>query len=144
MRETTRPNRPRSPKLLAVAVSGLFFSGPLLGLDCEIACARSAARGALAQDASPFAGHCAPHGDASSRRSSGAPATQDGCGHHADSAIVKRAAEGAESGCKISIMAGSLPAPNQSASDPYSILSTPAAPGARPRPAATRPRTLRL
>lgn len=144
MRETTRPTRPRSLTLLAVAVSGLVFTVPLLGLNCEMACARIAARAATAEDAPPPAEHCAAHGDASPGRPSGAPATPDGCGHHADSAVVKRAAEGAVSGCKISILAGSLPAPIQSASDRYSVSSAPTVPGATPRPAAARPRILRL
>jgi hypothetical protein len=139
----TRPNRSRSLELLAVAVSGLLFTGPLLGLNCEIACAGNAARAASAEDRAPAAEHCAPHGDSSRGRPAGAPPASDECGHHGDSFVVQRAAKMA-AGCKISILSGSVSVPTRFAFDPYTISSTPTAPGATPPTAAARPRILRL
>lgn len=139
----TRLNRSRSLELLAVAVSGLLLTGPLLGLNCEIACAGNAAHAASAETTPPAAEHCAPHGDASPGGPSGIPPASDDCGHHGDSFVVKRANEMA-AGCKISILSGSVPVPTRFAFDPYSISFTPTSPGGTPAPAAARPRILRL
>jgi hypothetical protein len=139
----TRPSRSRSLELLAVAVSMLLFTAPLLGLNCEIACAGSVARATRAVATTPAAQHCAPHGDSSPGRPSGAPPTSHECGHHGNSFVVKRGNESA-AGYKVSIPSGSVPFPTQFAFDPYSISSTPTVPGVAPPPAAPRPRILRL
>jgi hypothetical protein len=77
---------------LAILVAGLTVALPVLGLDCEMACA-GMGRGAP-PDALPPA-HCPAHQDSRGSGPADAPSHPDRCGHHEDSPAVKIAVEGA-------------------------------------------------
>lgn len=141
--EMKHRNEPRAFKTLAIALSALVLALPLLGLNCEMACARGGARTATSEGPAP-AQHCPAHSGSSPNLPSNAPQSSDTCGHHADPATVKKAVEGAGPVYKVSIVgaAPSASAENafcRSASDTYF-----SAPGSTPRPPAALPRVLRL
>ena len=78
------------PNALAILIAGLVVALPLVGLDCEMACAGTA-RGAASSHALP-PGHCPAHeASGTAPDSSRIP---ESCGHHADFAAVKKAGEG--------------------------------------------------
>jgi hypothetical protein len=77
---------------LAILVAGLIVALPVLGLDCEMACA------GMGRGASPAAlppAHCPAHQDSRGSGPADAPSNPDRCGHHEDSPAVKVAVEGA-------------------------------------------------
>src|SRR5262245_38036793 len=87
---STRLKRWLSSRLLAASVGVLVLATPLLGWNCEIACARDVTRTARVDGERPPAEHCASHRDGSSGRTSGSPANPDRCGHRADFVAVKK------------------------------------------------------
>jgi len=81
---------------VVITLTAFLPALPLLGLNCEMACAQSASRAADTQQ-EPAAGHCATHGDSAPAQPSKSP-TPDGCGHHANMAAVKKTVERAQKG----------------------------------------------
>jgi hypothetical protein len=110
-----RPNVLTRPDFLwvirpaVIALTALLPALPLLGLNCEMACARNASQ-AVDTEREPAAGHCATHGDAAPAQPS-KPPTPDGCGHHADMAAVKKTLERAQKGLTGLSVDVALPAP---------------------------------
>ncbi len=130
-------------KALAFAVSGLILALPLLGLNCELACARVAAR--ASKKAGPAsAQHCPAHDGAVPTGSSSAPTAPDSCGHHGDSAALKKGIEAADQGSRLSTVTAATPACASYAFDRSSALVDSAAQSITPRPPAGLPRVLRL
>lgn len=132
-------------RLPAIALTGLIFALPLLGLNCEMACARGGA-GAGAAGSPAQAEHCPAHDGTAPARSSGSPtpAVPDGCGHHGDTAALKKGIEGAEQGSRHSIVHAVLPASAVCAFDRFSVSIDSAASSITPRSPAALPRVLRL
>jgi hypothetical protein len=77
----------------AILVVGLIVALPVLGLNCEMACAGMGPK-AAAPDALPPA-HCPTHQDSRGSGPPAAPGNSDRCGHHEDSPAMKMAVEGA-------------------------------------------------
>jgi len=141
---TTRLKSSTSVRLLAVVVGVLVFALPLLGLNCEVACARGAARAATAKGSQAPAEQCASHKDAAHGRPSGDPPVPDRCGHHSESVAVKRVPDDAASGFKTPMPAGLVHTPKACAFDQSADSSALAERAAGPRPAVARSSVLRL
>jgi hypothetical protein len=91
----------------AILVVGLMVALPVLGLDCEMACA-GGGRGAASTDAVPPA-HCPAHEDSRGSGPANAPSNPDRCSHHEDSPAVKITVEGAGTRLAASIVANIPP-----------------------------------
>ena len=121
---------------LVVVLTGLILALPLLGLDCEMACARSDT------DRGPVSNHCAAH-DSAPAGSSQAPA-RAGCGHHAHSAVLKQASEGAQRCLRVASVPLALLAPAARAGRGSSVGAAFSAREVAPLWLAARPDILRL
>ncbi len=139
----SRRKVPQPFKSLALVLSGLILALPLLGLDCEMTCARSASRVDTKKQI-PSAEHCADHSESAPARSTNSPGTPDGCRHHTDSVAVKKAFQGAERGCKVSALDAFPSVFLEDTLDRNPALFSSPTAGAAPRPSAALPLVLRL
>ena len=138
-----RASRFPSLSVLAFAVSGLILALPLLGLDCELACARVAARASKKADPAS-AQHCPAHDGAAPTGSSSAPTAPDSCGHHEDSAALKKGIEAAEQGSRLSTVTVATSGCSLYAIARSSAVADSLAQRITPRRPAALPRVLRL
>jgi len=143
MRATKRL-KSRSLRLMALAVGALFVTMPLLGLNCEVACARGVNRAATVDGDRTPAGHCDSHRGASPAGRSGDSSNPDRCGHHTESVLVKPVADDAASGSRTSILNGLLQVRTVYAFDRSGASAVPPEAVPSPRPGAARPSILRL
>jgi hypothetical protein len=141
MRISRRPGKPL--ERLALLIGALLLAAPLLALNCEMSCAREAARTSTGEATSAQAEHCTTD-EATPRGSSGGPHVPDGCGHRSDAAFIKKATEKMASGLKASIPLGCLPAASRSAFDRACVPVRETPSRTVPRTAGVRPHILRL